>query len=69
MAYPSATFFSSASTAFHVFSDIAFCSAVATLDSAIKVRPKLLEFLRQTPEETTPAADTVARMVELAGLT
>ncbi len=41
--------------------------ANATLDAAIKLRPKLLEFLRQTPDEATPAADTVARMVELAG--
>jgi flagellum-specific ATP synthase len=41
--------------------------ANATLDAAIKLRPKLLDFLRQTPEEATPAADTVARMVELVG--
>jgi FliI/YscN family ATPase len=40
----------------------------ATLDTAIKVRPKLMDFLRQPPEEATPVADTVARMVELAKL-
>lgn len=39
------------------------------LDSAIRLRPKLLEFLRQTPEEATPVAVTTARMLELAGLT
>jgi flagellum-specific ATP synthase len=39
----------------------------ASLDTAIRLRPKLLEFLRQTPEEATPAADTLARMLELAG--
>jgi FliI/YscN family ATPase len=40
--------------------------ANATLDAAIRVRPKLLEFLRQPPEEATPAADTMARIIELA---
>jgi FliI/YscN family ATPase len=39
------------------------------LDAAIRLRPKLLEFLRQTPEEATPAEITAARMLELAGLT
>ncbi|HEV2199719.1 MAG TPA: FliI/YscN family ATPase [Bryobacteraceae bacterium] len=38
----------------------------ASLDSAIRLRPKLLEFLRQPPEEATPAAATLARMLELA---
>ena len=37
-----------------------------TLDAAIRVRPKLLEFLRQPPEEATPSAETVARMTQLA---
>ena len=42
--------------------------ANATLDAAIRVRPKLLDFLRQTPEEATPVAvTTAARMLELAG--
>ena len=39
------------------------------LDAAIRVRPRLLEFLRQPPEEATPAEVTTARMLELAGQT
>src|SRR5579863_6807976 len=36
----------------------------AVLDAAIRQRPQLLEFLRQTPEEATPAEVTAARMAE-----
>jgi len=35
------------------------------LDSAVKVRPKLMEFLRQKPEEETDMGQTLARMKEL----
>ncbi|MEZ5399056.1 MAG: FliI/YscN family ATPase [Bryobacteraceae bacterium] len=35
------------------------------LDAAIRLRPKVLDFLRQTPAENTPIAETVARMAEL----
>ena len=36
------------------------------LDAAIRVRPQLLEFLKQAPEEATPGPETVARLVALA---
>jgi flagellum-specific ATP synthase len=41
----------------------------AVLDAAIRGRPRLLEFLRQPPEEATPAEVTAARMLEIAGQT
>jgi flagellar biosynthesis/type III secretory pathway ATPase len=37
------------------------------LDAVIQLRPKLLEFLRQPPEEKSPLEETLARMRELAG--
>lgn len=37
------------------------------LDSAIRIRPKLLEFLRQEPNYSEPIAQTVAKMNALAG--
>jgi flagellum-specific ATP synthase len=37
------------------------------LDAVIQVRPKLLEFLRQTPEEKSPFEETLRRMGDLAG--
>jgi flagellum-specific ATP synthase len=37
-----------------------------TLDSSIRLRPELLEFLRQEQHATTPLADTLARMDGLA---
>jgi flagellum-specific ATP synthase len=39
------------------------------LDSAIKIRPKLLEFLRQEPHHSEPMAQTVAKLNALAGQT
>ena len=36
------------------------------IDSAIQMRPKVLGFLRQTPEETTPMAETLRKMSEIA---
>ncbi|HFA59875.1 MAG TPA: FliI/YscN family ATPase, partial [Rhodospirillales bacterium] len=39
--------------------------ANAALDRAIEVRPKLLEFLRQTPEERCTLEETLARMQQL----
>ena len=36
------------------------------LDSAIAVLPELQAFLRQTPEEQAPFADTVARLNSLS---
>ncbi|MBV8842944.1 MAG: FliI/YscN family ATPase [Bryobacterales bacterium] len=38
----------------------------AQLDSAIRLRPRLLEFLRQEPETNEPLDRTMARMKELA---
>jgi FliI/YscN family ATPase len=38
----------------------------SALDSAIRVRPKLLEFLRQTPQEKGELEQTVARMKQVA---
>ncbi len=38
-----------------------------TLDSAISLRPRLLDFLQQTPSESTPLEETLSRMRELAG--
>lgn len=37
------------------------------LDAAIQLQPKLLDFLRQPPEEKSPLEETLARMRELAG--
>jgi FliI/YscN family ATPase len=37
-----------------------------TLDAAIRVRPQLLEFLKQPAEEATPGKETVARLMQLA---
>jgi flagellum-specific ATP synthase len=37
-----------------------------TLDAAIRVRPQLLEFLKQPPEEATLGTETVARLMQLA---
>ena len=37
------------------------------LDQAIELRPKVGEFLRQSPEEFTPLDDTLKRMKELGG--
>jgi flagellum-specific ATP synthase len=39
------------------------------LDSAIRVRPKLLEFLRQEPDVCEPIAETLAKLNTLAGHT
>jgi flagellar biosynthesis/type III secretory pathway ATPase len=39
------------------------------LDAAIRIRPKLLEFLRQEPEVCEPIAQTVAKLNALAGHT
>jgi len=39
------------------------------LDSAIQLRPKLLEFLRQAPDQAAEFEETRKRLLELAGLT
>jgi flagellar biosynthesis/type III secretory pathway ATPase len=36
------------------------------LDNSIRLRPELLEFLRQDHTETTPIEDTLARLDQLA---
>jgi len=38
----------------------------ARLDSAIRLRPKLMEFLRQEPEVATPVDQTLAQLLALA---
>ncbi len=37
------------------------------LDAAIQLRPRLLEFLRQPPDEVTPFEETLERMVAITG--
>ncbi|MGH9667676.1 MAG: flagellum-specific ATP synthase FliI, partial [Bryobacteraceae bacterium] len=38
------------------------------LDSAIKVRPQLMEFLRQDANVTVPVKETLAQLIGIAGL-
>ncbi len=59
--------------AYHRSEDLIHLGAYASgsnpeLDAAIELRPRLMEFLRQRPEESSSLEETLRRMLELAGV-
>jgi flagellar biosynthesis/type III secretory pathway ATPase len=37
------------------------------VDAAVSLRPRILDFLQQTPQESTPTAETSEMLLDLAG--